>query len=130
MAALGAECYALCGSAGCGISNCKHGDYSTDDDRCSTGAPSSADKGIAITVVGFHTDCRHGQVGTINCDHGCLSETGFRVEFLNGRVDRDKRYDKEDDEIDLQIYMISYTSRNCIKEEFTVIAAWFIEHPL
>ena len=83
-----AECYALGSSAGGRVGNCEHGDDGAEDDGRGAGAVGS-NQGVAFAVVRFHADGRHGEVGAVDGDHGCLREAGFRIVLLDCRVDRD-----------------------------------------
>lgn len=55
-----------------------------------------------MSVVRFHADGRHGQVGAVDGDHCGLGEAGLGVVFLNCWVDGYERDYKKDNEVDLE----------------------------
>jgi hypothetical protein len=56
-----------------------------------------------------------------------LSEAGAGVDVLDGGVDRDDGRDEEEKEIDLCMSVTHLASK---VDMHTVIAAWFMPHPL
>ena len=86
------------GSGGC-VGDGEHRDDGAEDDGKGARAV-GADDGVALLVVGLHTNGREGQVGAVDGNHGGLREAGFRVGVLDGRVHGDEGYDEQNDEVD------------------------------
>jgi len=124
--ALRAESQAVGSGAGRGVGDGNEGDDGADDDGGLAGA-ACADQRVALVVIGLHADGGEGQVGAVDGDDGGLGETSAGVDILNGGVDRDDGCDEEEQEIDL--YM-SVTGLDVSVKVRTVMAAWFIPHPL
>jgi hypothetical protein len=88
-------------------------------------------------VVGLHADSGEGQVGAVDGDDGGLGETSAGVDVLDGGVDGDDGCDEQEQEVDLDVSVAGYMSvrptRVSGQHEFkvrTVMAAWFMPHPL
>ncbi len=107
-----AEGDALRCGAGCGVGDCEHGYDGADDDGGGAGA-ARADQGVAVMVVGFHADGRHGEVGAVDGDHGGLGEAGLGVVFLDAWVDGDGGDDEEHEEVDCDGGLIHGAGGGC-----------------
>ena len=124
--ALRAEGKAVCCGAGGRVCDGDKGYYGADDDGGLAGA-ACADEWVALVVVGLHAHSGECQVGAVDGYDGGLGKACAGVDVLNSRVDRYDGCDEEEKKVDLSMSVTGLTSK---AEMHTVMAAWFMPHPL
>lgn len=124
--ALRAEGETVSGGTGGGVGDGDEGDDCANDDGGFSGA-TSADQRVALVVVRFHANGGEGQVGAVDGHDGRLGEAGAGIDILDGGVDRDDRRDQKEEEVDLGLSVVWAKFGVRVR---TVMAAWFMPHPL
>lgn len=97
-------------STGGRVCNCEEGDNRTENDGGGASA-ARAEQWVALFIIGLHGNGGHGEVGTVDGDHGGLGEAGLGVVFLDSRVDGDYRDDDEEKKVDGYSSLVHRTAR-------------------